>query len=1133
MKRTKMRRVIISLLISIIMLLVLSVEGQAATRIMDELVANTNKDITKTLGSEAGIYQTALSAYMDNPKTLHPDIAKSRTYYGKGENLKIRFSFSREISSYSGLELGIKFGNSEERKVTSYQKVGSSYVEFSYNIASDDNGGLTITYVKGNVTDGAGNIVPLGTQDKENMWKNEIIADTIFDEPTKSNGSMTFSEKVYKLDGNQIRNLSVNDIQILNTTNGTSRACTSSEVSISADGKTISPTNPNSIIFIKDVCDIAGNTQSLNNSTTDMWYLIDTNGVVAQSDGKYYFKAGKTIKFLRINCLLTDIKIDQSSRNLTFEKNIADGIDQYKYTIKAGDNGYITTPCPVGKNCNIPANEYIADTTAPSLTFKGIYLVKDTLGEKLGKAYYSDNANVNKKLDENAKETSGTIWANPETNFFVEIEMTDDNWNRDNWSFNDNDDNFSTNKYGDENTDVKKYRVIANKNGIADIEFFAEDYAGNIGKINIKDNFTLLCDTTGPRINIKPYTYFDGYGDSNGQTSSGSEYARSDRLVFLIEPEDPKIGNYLGSGVQNQIDKSKVIIANGQIMNETYSDNGEGNSYIVEVMPVSEGDVKVYVMPEATIDNVGNKSSASSLTKVYNDQTAPVINDITGVPTDWVEEATLSVIASDAGIGGIQYKFTFRGDDGTEKTQGYSSDNKFTVDKNGIVTIRVKDQFGNESEEKQVKINKIRTIAPVIKIENNGGNYVIPTGSTVAKVNPIVEVDSENNCTLYYGVSNSNTRAPESYASIKTNKSELSLDVSNGTSYLWTYAEDAYGTRSNTYVSNAFIVKNSTIQLTPNPTNDTNQDVTVNIQYGEGLTENRKVGIGNNETANTTSVTLSENGTVYAEATDKAGNKVYNSLNVTNIDKVAPVITIDVQKKEYVLSSSEETIKMDNKISITEENLKEVKYSWVKEDKEPTTWDNSFTTTQISAKSADVTKTATKEDAGVWYLYVKAIDKAGNETIAKTGELVVKPAISLDDIEKIGKLKVIDGVIYAIVPEKTKANDLLKYVVSPYDVAIKTADGKEVTNDSSLATNYRVTVDGIEAQCIIVVKGDVTGDGAVNMSDILKLNQARLKKIQLTTAEMLAGNVVDSDDSIDMRDILKLNQYRLKKINEL
>ena len=53
------------------------------------------------------------------------------------------------------------------------------------------------------------------------------------------------------------------------------------------------------------------------------------------------------------------------------------------------------------------------------------------------------------------------------------------------------------------------------------------------------------------------------------------------------------------------------------------------------------------------------------------------------------------------------------------------------------------------------------------------------------------------------------------------------------------------------------------------------------------------------------------------------------------------------------------------------------------------------------------------------------------------------------------------------------------------------------------------------------------------MSDILKLNQARLKKIQLTTAEMLAGNVVDSDDSIDMRDISKLNQYRLKKINEL
>ena len=164
--------------------------------------------------------------------------------------------------------------------------------------------------------------------------------------------------------------------------------------------------------------------------------------------------------------------------------------------------------------------------------------------------------------------------------------------------------------------------------------------------------------------------------------------------------------------------------------------------------------------------------------------------------------------------------------------------------------------------------------------------------------------------------------------------------------------------------------------------------------------ENQKAGVGNNKAPNATQVTLSENGTVYAEATDKAGNKVHNSLVINNIDKTAPVVEIANKKKDYILGSVEETIHMDNHISITEENLKEVDYTWVRENKVPTNWENHFTAEELSAKNANVFKNATKNDVGVWYLYVKAIDQAGNVTIVNTEELVVKPAINLEGIDR-------------------------------------------------------------------------------------------------------------------------------------
>ena len=82
----------------------------------------------------------------------------------------------------------------------------------------------------------------------------------------------------------------------------------------------------------------------------------------------------------------------------------------------------------------------------------------------------------------------------------------------------------------------------------------------------------------------------------------------------------------------------------------------------------------------------------------------------------------------------------------------------------------------------------------------------------------------------------------------------------------------------------------------------------------------------------------------------------------------------------------------------------------------------------------------------------------------------------------------------------------------------------------SVEANETIIVDGLSNnfQCKVVVKGDTTGDGNVNLGDILRLNEYRLDNTKkLTDAEFIAGNIVDTDEEIDMSDILGLNEYRL------
>jgi hypothetical protein len=84
------------------------------------------------------------------------------------------------------------------------------------------------------------------------------------------------------------------------------------------------------------------------------------------------------------------------------------------------------------------------------------------------------------------------------------------------------------------------------------------------------------------------------------------------------------------------------------------------------------------------------------------------------------------------------------------------------------------------------------------------------------------------------------------------------------------------------YATGSYVVDTipPVITIDPYNTNPTNQDITVTASTNEG-------------TLNTATHTFTDNGSFDFVATDAAGNVTTQTVTITNIDKVAPVITID------------------------------------------------------------------------------------------------------------------------------------------------------------------------------------------------------------------------------------------------
>lgn len=202
----------------------------------------------------------------------------------------------------------------------------------------------------------------------------------------------------------------------------------------------------------------------------------------------------------------------------------------------------------------------------------------------------------------------------------------------------------------------------------------------------------------------------------------------------------------------------------------------------------------------------------------------------------------------------------------------------------GNVDLTISETNANTSDTYKLKVANV-ILSP------NGGEYVLPTNSTVATVKTLVKVENANSIETSW--SDNLTKWEE----IVNNKEIIRNDLSLGKYNLCVRIDGEEIYKSKEFVISENENTNSKIIITPDKVGWSNSDVTATVTYGSILTENRKGGFGNTlasakaaaNSKNATTIVANETGYFYAEATDTAGNKVTASLQVY-IDKIAPTV---------------------------------------------------------------------------------------------------------------------------------------------------------------------------------------------------------------------------------------------------
>ena len=231
---------------------------------------------------------------------------------------------------------------------------------------------------------------------------------------------------------------------------------------------------------------------------------------------------------------------------------------------------------------------------------------------------------------------------------------------------------------------------------------------------------------------------------------------------------------------------------------------------------------------------------------------APPTLEITGnatTPTN--KDIVLTAVASD---GNVEY---FDG-------EKWVSGDKITVAENGTFIFRVTDLAGNVTE-KSVVVDMIDKIAPTLEI----------TGNAEALTNQDVVLSAAvSDGTVEY-------LAGDQWVTGST------LTVTENGTYTFRVTDLAGNVTEKSVIVDMIDKVAPTLEITGNAEVPTNQDITLNAVASDGTVEY----LAGDQWVTGSTLTVTENGIYLFRATDDVGNVTEKRVEVTNIDKIAPVVS--------------------------------------------------------------------------------------------------------------------------------------------------------------------------------------------------------------------------------------------------
>lgn len=159
---------------------------------------------------------------------------------------------------------------------------------------------------------------------------------------------------------------------------------------------------------------------------------------------------------------------------------------------------------------------------------------------------------------------------------------------------------------------------------------------------------------------------------------------------------------------------------------------------------------------------------------------------------------------------------------------------------------------------------------------------------------------------------------------------------------------------------------------------------------------------------------------------------------------------------------------------------------------------------------------------------------------APDGETTWKgyPVFQNDALQGIGlspaSMYVVDafnGIVRGVA-DSTSISAFLAQFESAASLRVADANGNAISDVNGLvATGYKVQLmsgSTVQAELVIVVAGDITGDGRVNSFDIVEIQKHLLHMEQLTGYRFMAADLM-ADDTVNSRDIGEVQKIMLNK----